>query len=127
MVTREALQDEWEACVAAVRRALAAGYKEVGAACYLEGIAHAELFAMNAELGDLEVLPPTAVCRFRSPADGLMRACLLQEAVRALRECVQTEPEHEWAQDELADLERMLEEEHASKEAPKDEQPPTDL
>ena len=41
--------------------------------------------------------------------------------------CVQTEPEHEWAQDELADLERMLEEEHASKEAPKDEQPPTDL
>ena len=55
MVTREALQDEWEACVAAVRRALAAGYKEVGAACYLEGIAHAELFALNAELGDLEV------------------------------------------------------------------------
>ena len=53
--------------------------------------------------------------------------CLLQEAVRALRECVQAEPEHEWAQDELADLERMLEEEHASKEAPKDEQPPTDL
>ena len=52
MVTREALQDEWEACVAAVRRAVAAGYQEVGAACYLEGIAHAEL-------GDLEV-------RFRS-------------------------------------------------------------
>ena len=57
MVTRfESLQDEWEACVAAVRRAVAAGYKEVGAACYLEGIAHAELFALNAELGDLEVL-----------------------------------------------------------------------
>ncbi len=56
-----------------------------------------------------------------------MRACLVQEAVRALRECVQTEPEHEWAQDELADLERMLAEEHASKEAPKDDQPPTDL
>ena len=122
MVTRfESFQDEWEACVAAVRRAVAAGYQEVGAACYLEGIAHAEL-------GDLEVLPqPKALCRFRSQADGLMRACLLQEAVRALRECVQTEPEHEWAQDELADLERMLEEEHASKEAPKDEQPPTDL
>ena len=56
MVTRfESLQDEWEACVAAVRRAVAAGYQEVGAACYLEGIAHAELFAKNAELGDLEV------------------------------------------------------------------------
>ncbi len=51
----------------------------------------------------------------------------MQEAVRALRECVQAEPEHEWAQDELADLERMLAEEHASKEAPKDDQPPTDL
>ena len=84
-------------------------------------------FRRRKNLATWRCAPAKALCRFRSPADGLMRACLLQEAVRALRECVQTEPEHEWAQDELADLERMLEEEHASKEAPKDEQPPTDL